>query len=320
VQTKLYCWHRDTGKQAFVVAEASGQPPALAFSPDGKLLATAGNGGIVLRETTRGGEKRRLGGPGNVACLAFSPDGRTLAAGGTFAGRDGSYGVSVWELAAGGVRHEFLGHTGPVTCLAFSDDGRVLASGSVDTTVVLWDMTGRALAARRRPPRDDVLWTELGSARADQAFHAVSALVAAPDFAVKLLKEKMRPAENKGPSPEAIRKLIDELDAPQFAVRERASRALRGLGEAAGPALRERLAAPIPAELRRRVEVLLERLDRATLTAEELRARRAVEVLEYVGSPGARDLLAALGRGAPGAALTGQARTALRRLPKDRTP
>jgi hypothetical protein len=69
-----------------------------------------------------------------------------------------------------------------------------------------------------------------------------------------------------------------------------------------------------PAELRLRVEALLNRLDAATPSAERLRSLRALEVLEHLGTPEARAALETLTKGAPGAWLTEEARLACARL------
>jgi WD40 repeat protein len=116
---------------------------ALAFSPDGKLLATATQAGAVkLWEMPSGKEyagfSEKLEG---VGCLAFSRDGTTLAA-------NDAAQIVLWDVKSGTTRK--LGeHTQPVRCLAFSPDGKTLASGSVDRQIKLWDW--RAGQELRRP-------------------------------------------------------------------------------------------------------------------------------------------------------------------------
>jgi hypothetical protein len=106
------------------------------------------------------------------------------------------------------------------------------------------------------------------------------------------------------------------LDSKRFAVREKATRELEQLGGVIEADLKDTLRRRPSAEARRRIERLLEKMRRERLfpQAEQLRAARAVEVLERIGDAGARRLLATLAGGAPAAPLTVEAKTALERL------
>jgi hypothetical protein len=103
-------------------------------------------------------------------------------------------------------------------------------------------------------------------------------------------------------------------------VRERAAAELRKLGEPVRPFVRKALAGKLSTEARLRLERLRDRLDGEGLSANVLRALRAVEALEHTGTPEARRLLEALARGAPEARLTQEARAALRRLERRLAP
>jgi WD40 repeat protein len=112
----------------------------VAFSPDGRRLATGGTKNKVWIWDVETGEKlQTLEGEhsGEVYTLAFSPDedGRWIAT----AGEDSA--VKVWDSHAGSFVRNFRGHTGLVVSLAFSPDGRRLYSGSEDKTVRVWDLT-----------------------------------------------------------------------------------------------------------------------------------------------------------------------------------
>ncbi len=110
-----------------------------------------------------------------------------------------------------------------------------------------------------------------------------------------------------------LARLIADLDSDQFETRRRASQALEHLNESAIPALRKALAARPSAEVRRRLEEILERLE-GPLPAERLREVRAIEVLEHQATQVAIALLRSLAQGAPGARLTEEARASLERL------
>src|SRR5205814_1501697 len=87
------------------------------------------------------------------------------------------------------------------------------------------------------------------------------------------------------------------LESDRFVERERATTALERLGDAAVPYLRRALAGTPAPETRRRLEHLLEKLEPLSRTPQRVREVRAVEVLERIGTPGARALLQALAGG-----------------------
>jgi WD40 repeat protein len=107
---------------------------ALAFSPDGNILASgAADNTVKFWEVASRREIRSLG-PGLPAvAMAFSPDGRRVAVGLL------DHTIKLIDAATGSETGMLTGHSGLVGSVAFSPDGRVLASASEDGTVKLWD-------------------------------------------------------------------------------------------------------------------------------------------------------------------------------------
>jgi WD40 repeat protein len=329
---KLVLWNVVSGKEVSRVQTPGGLIQAYVFARDSRSLVVDYGAGLSVYETATGMERRRYGtlpataepiqedprtarlralararGLGGAHALALSPNGRLLAhsrPGGT---------IQLWDVATGKELGQLQGHQADVTALAFAADGKTLASGSGDTTILIWDLT--PFAANAKPPAAAVnveaAWKELMNKDATKAFDAICAFAAAPQEAVPFFKERLHPAAVNA---EKVQRLIADLDDEQFTVRKRASNELEKLGELAGPSLRKALENGPSLEAERRMKELLTKLGGKVSQGEGLRSVRAIEALERIGTPEARQVLQALAKGAAGAVLTRAAQGALERL------
>jgi Tol biopolymer transport system component len=110
---------------------------ALAWRPDGKLIAVAGHKEVRLADASGKQSGSLTGHAGVVRALAFSTDGKWLAAAGGLPGQQGE--VKIWDVDARTSPRTINGHSDCIYAVAISPDGKTIATSSYDKLVKLWD-------------------------------------------------------------------------------------------------------------------------------------------------------------------------------------
>jgi hypothetical protein len=197
--------------------------------------------------------------------------------------------------------------------LGFAPDGRTLATGHADGTVLLWDLAAawKNLSVFKGPIDVSACWTELAAIDPAIGSAAQGRLATAPGMALPLLRQRLRPDKIDG---RWLADRLADLDNEAFPKREAATRDLLRVAEAVEEDLRQAREKATSAEVRRRLDGILQAPPAAVPESELLRMLRAVAVLERIGSNEARAMLKTLAEGQPGAQLTQEAKMALHRL------
>lgn len=271
----LYLWEVATGQECVRFPALSTRVSALAFSPDGRLLAVAqesdppGPGRLRVLDTATGKEiGRTTAHRGVIESLAFSTDGKLLASG----GRDTT--ILGWKVAE------------------LADLPKAPPALSAKQVAACWD--------------------DLADGKAEKAHRAIWSLVQSPREAVPFLGEHLKSPGR--PDAKRVARLLKELDDDNFEVREKASRELATLGAAVEDELRKALRDTPSAEVRDRLRDLLVKMKHGGKSPERQRLLRALAVLERVGTPAAREVVTGLARQKLDAALMEQVQATLQRL------
>lgn len=325
--SEAWCWDLTTGKPIAKTIVNNVVLTRMQFLDHRLFVAVTQNfQPIKVYDALTGQEVRVFeGNVQNAPMVALSPDRRFLAAG-TQEGPD-RYGpdgmltaakkrVTVWEVASGSIRAELPLIDSLITAVAFSPDGKTLAVGCNDTTIFLWDMTPKTVKAEPLSATqlaDDWKALELPPAKAADAL--LARWSARPQEVVPFLQTQLKPVPTVKVDATQIAKLIADLDAARYPVREAAMRDLERMGSLAKEAITAALKMNPSPEVRERLEKLVNKVNKPDTGAEWLRPLRAIEVLERSGTPDAKRLLQELAAGGD-APSTRMAQEAVRRLAK----
>lgn len=138
----IWLYDAHTYSETALLTGHTWEASAVAFSPDGKTLASAHRDDPLRLWDVHTGQLRVMltGYVNDVNAIVFSPDGKTLAVA-------NSYEILLWN-AETGKQHTILeGHTGLVKAIAFTADGKSLVSASWDETLRIWNVRTRQLRA-----------------------------------------------------------------------------------------------------------------------------------------------------------------------------
>jgi WD40 repeat protein len=289
-----------------------------AVTTDGKRLISLGSE-VRIWEVSTGCQCRLIPWqlPHNSKPMDLAANNRWLAIAKGLSDDGGA--VSILDIYTARELHTFKGHLGSVNQIAFSHNVKLLATAGDDTTTVVWDLAAMARrpAPSAKPLTEDELsknWTLLSGQDAAGALEALARLIDDPVRSVPFAKKQLAKAQPF--ADEAIEKLIANLDAKNFNIREEASKNLAKLGWTAEPAMQKSLAKTSSAEVKARLQRLLADLPEEKFDPITVFAARVTELLERVGTPEAQDLLTALAKGPPSARLTQEAAASVKRLEK----
>lgn len=150
-------WDVGTGELKLTLPNTGSSGFSIAYSPDGKMLATGGRRiqlwnaktgekiqtfeqhstkfEVVKSIISLGQNSHSLDRHEDAAdFIAYSPDGKTLAG----VGDDDR--IRLWDVKTGKLKRIYSGHKWSVKSIAFSPDSKTLASGSSDGTILLWEV------------------------------------------------------------------------------------------------------------------------------------------------------------------------------------
>ncbi len=291
----------------------------IALSPRGQVAAVwSVNEQLQFFDATSGEELPKIKGNFTVANdLAFTPDGRCLVVA-------TEEGVRLFEPLTGRELFRLDGGQGAVQCLAFNQNGTLLATGGADSTVLFWDLRrilhmggfSREERLPMLPEQWELLWTDLASPDSTTSFAGLRAFLDGGKGSVAFLRDRL--LTHKTPVGEAEqRRLLNQLADPDYKERAKAFVALKKIGRAAEPMLREAFRTEKDEIMHLRLRAFLSELETdGIITPKDERGRemRVVQILRLMDTKPARQLLIDLAQEGLSEYLRDEARETLQRL------
>jgi WD40 repeat protein len=141
---KSYLWSLETGQKIADLGIHADSCGSVAFSSDGKFVASGGMDGklfiFFIGDALEISLISTLEGPSEISWIQWHPRGNVIVA----AGEDGT--IWMWQVPSGKCMNVLTGHADAVTCGQWTPDGKHIVSGSADGSIMLWDpKTGAAI-------------------------------------------------------------------------------------------------------------------------------------------------------------------------------
>lgn len=150
-------WDVATGHEVRSFVGHSEMAKAVAFTPDGRSILSAGyDHSIHVWDIATGREVHRLlGHSSDVNTLAVTPDSHYVlsGAGDYDGGKLHDPTIRMWDLQSGSMVRVFEGHSGMIDDISISPDGKFMASVSWDTTLRIWNLSSGDQTRSWRAPR-----------------------------------------------------------------------------------------------------------------------------------------------------------------------
>lgn len=144
---EIRIWNVESGEQLNVL---NGGPNAhwfrfVAFSPDGKRIASASDTTVQIWNVDSGKQLHLLKGhTDDVYYVAFSPDGKRIVSTCSYSDKD--FSIRIWDTESGDSLHVLKGHTEYIRSIAFSPDSKRIVSASGDNLIIIWNaLTGEEI-------------------------------------------------------------------------------------------------------------------------------------------------------------------------------